>query len=161
MPSPTPTRAQKNIPVSALQLPSAKLKNSRFDNTLPHRYPLLSIHRKLHDRGTNYRHLVAQHLTAQHIFQPKVNHIFSPDGKKETIDSLLNSINKVVWTRSLSNEWGRLAQGNKHGVTSTDTIDFIHKYEVPEDKCVTYATYVLDYRPLKNKQYRERTIVGE
>ena len=55
---------------------------------------------------------------------------------------------------------GGLTQGNIHGVTSTDTIDFIHKYEVPDGKRVTYATYVVDYRPLKNEQYRVRITVG-
>ena len=60
----------------------------------------------------------------------------------------------------MSNEWGRLAQGNKHGVTSTDTIDFIHKHEVPDGKRVTYATYVVDYRPLKKEKYRVRITVG-
>ena len=89
-----------------------------------------------------------------------MHHIFTLDGKKETIDSLLNSINKVVWTRSLSNEWGRLAQGNKHGVTSTYTIYFIHNYEVPDGNRVTYAAYVVDYRPLKNEKYRVRITVG-
>ena len=31
---------------------------------------------------------------------------------------------------------------------------------MPQDKRVTYATYVLDYRPLKNDQYRVRITVG-
>ena len=158
--SQTPHHAPVTIPVSTLQNPSSQLKNARFRNTVPHKYPLRSLQRKAQNKSTNFRHLAAQHLTAQHIFQPKVNHIFTASGKKETIDSLLNSINKVVWTRSLSNEWGRLAQGNTHGVTSTDTIDFIHKYEVPTDKRITYATYVVDYRPLKNEQYRVRITVG-
>ena len=119
-----------------------------------------SLHRHKHNTGTNFRHLAAQHITAQNIFQPKVQHIFTADGKKETIDSLLNSLDKEIWTKSLSNEWGRLAQGNQHGVTSTDTIDFIHKYEVPTGCRVTYATYVVDYRPLKSEQYRVRITVG-
>ena len=60
---------------------------------------------------------------------------------------------REIWEIFLSNEWGRLAQGNKHGVSSTDTIDFIHKHEVPQGRDVTYATYVLDYRPLKSEPY--------
>ena len=67
---------------------------------------------------------------------------------------------KGIWTQSLSNEWGRLAQGNDNGVRSTDTIEFIFKYEVPKDSDVTYATYVLDYRPLKTEPYRVRITVG-
>ena len=60
----------------------------------------------------------------------------------------------------MSNEWGRLAQGNKYGVTSSDTIEFTSKHEVPTDKRVTYATYVLDYRPLKDEQHRIIITVG-
>ena len=97
---------------------------------------------------------------AQHLFQLKVNHIFKDNGKKETTDSLLNSVDKQIWTRSLSNEWGSLAQGNTHGVNGTDTIEFIHKRELPQDKNGTYATYVVDYRPLKEEKYRVRITVG-
>ena len=60
----------------------------------------------------------------------------------------------------MSNEWGWLAQGNKYGVTSSDTIELISKHEVPQDRRVTYATYVLDYKHLKDEQYRVRIIVG-
>ena len=72
----------------------------------------------------------------------------------------MNSINRHVWTRSLSNEWGRLAQGNKYGVTGTDTIECIAQQDVPTDKRVTYATYVVDYRPLKDEKYRVCITVG-
>ena len=70
-------QTSSNIPVSVLQQPSAKLKNARFKNTVPHKYPLRSLQRKPLDRGTNFRYLVVQHFTAQHLFQPKVNHIFT------------------------------------------------------------------------------------
>ena len=66
-----------------------------------------------------------------------------------------------MWTKSLSNEWGRPTQENIHGATSTDTIEFIFKHEVPQGLRVAYATYVLDYRPLKNEQYHVRITVGE
>ena len=73
---------------------------------------------------------------------------------------MLKVPNSSIWNKSLSNEWGRLAQGNIHGVRSTDTIDFILKKEVPDGTTVTYATYVLDYRPLKEEPYRVRITVG-
>ena len=44
----------------------------------------------------------------------------------------------------MSNEIGRLAQGNDRGVKLTDTIDFIFKNEMPTDKIVTYANFVCD-----------------
>ena len=44
----------------------------------------------------------------------------------------------------------RLAQGNKYGVTSTDTIDFIHYHEVPPDRKVIYGSMVFDQKNLSN-----------
>jgi hypothetical protein len=61
---------------------------------------------------------------------------------------------------NLSNEIGRLAQGNIHGVKATDTIDFISKKEVPHDQKVTYANFDINYRPLKSEKYRVRLVVG-
>ena len=86
--------------------------------------------------------------------------MFRPNGSKETIDSVLYSQARLVWEMSLSKEWGRLAQDNIHGFMSTYTIDFIHKHEVPRDRDVTYATYVLDHRPLKDEKFRVRITVG-
>ena len=70
------------------------------------------------------------------------------------MDSLLSGKNGTIWLRSLSNEWGRLANGNNTGVQGTDTIEFIHHHEVPKDRDVTYATFVLDFCPLKDEEYR-------
>ena len=47
-----------------------------------------------------------------------------------------------------------------HGARSTDTGNFIHKYEVPQDRDISYATYVLYYRTLKSEPYRVRITVG-
>ena len=60
----------------------------------------------------------------------------------------------------MSNEWGRLAQGNDHGVRSTHTTDFIQQHDVPAGRDVTYATYVLDYQQLKDKPHIVRITVG-
>ena len=80
--------------------------------------------------------------------------------KKETINTLLQGSDREIWTQSLSNEWGRLAQGNNHWVVSTNTIDFIHQHEVPKHRDVTYATSVMDYRPLKTEPHRVLITVG-
>ena len=153
--------------VGNLQQRSSALKNARFNNITAHRYPLRSKTlptRKhlpsLHNKGTNFRNLAAKQLLAQHLFQANANHIYRENGTKESIDSLLNGPTRHVWVRSLSNEWGRLAQGNDGGVQHTYTIDFIHKHEVPVDRDVTYATFVLDHRPLKTEEYRVRITVG-
>ena len=90
----------------------------------------------------------------------KLFHIYNgATGQKETIDSLLNGDNPYVWNCALSNEWGRLANGNSR-VEGTNTIQFIAQCEVPMGKKVTYATIVCDYRLLKTEQWRCRLVVG-
>ena len=111
--------------------------------------------------------VVAQHLTTHNLpySLPSTHvayHIFHPDGKKETIDTILQGSDCHIWTQSFSNEWGCLAQGKDAGVRSTDTIDFIHKHEVPVGRDITYATFVINYRPLKSKPHRIRiTVAGD
>ena len=92
--------------------------------------------------------------------QLQVHHIFRPDGKKETMDTILQDSDQGIWRQSLSNEWGRLSQGNKAGIQGTDTINFIHRTAVPKGRDVTYATFVLDYRPLKTEPHQVRITVG-
>ena len=135
-------------PIATIQNHSNQTKNIRFKNTNQHKYNLRSKQKPTH--------------IAQQIFDPSysINHIYTSDGKKETIDSLLKGNNSNIWEQSLSNEWGRLAQGNDKGVKGTNTIAFILKSEVPSDKKVTYASYVCDYRPLKDEPYRVRITVG-
>ena len=90
-----------------------------------------------------------------------IHHIYNEQtGKKETIDSLRNGINKIIWKKALSREWGRLASGTFENFSGTETIDFIYKAEVPGDRDVTYASFVCDYRPLKDDPYRVRIVVG-
>ena len=77
--------------------------------------------------ATNFRNIAARTILAQHLFAPTMHHLFQPNGRKETLDSVLRGNDAATWQRSLSNEIGRLAQGNDYGVTSTDTIEFIRK----------------------------------
>ena len=131
------TSPQSFTPTSVLLSHSKKPKNLRFNNKNDHRYPLRSktkstLRSATHKLGTNFKDLASRLLVAQHMFQHKACHIFRPNGTKETIDSMLQGPLRAVWEKSLSNEWGRLAQGNKYGVRSTDTIDFVHKHEVPK-----------------------------
>jgi hypothetical protein len=103
-----------------------------------------------------------QHMQAIALatFHHDVNHIYNDLGKKENIDTLLHGNNGTTWTTSLCNEFGRLAQGFNDKIVGTDTIDFIHKNEVPSDKKVTYGNFICDYRPLKSEPYRVRLTVG-
>ena len=77
------------------------------------------------------------------------------------MEDLLNNLDVTsTWDKALSNEWGRLAQGNIYGIKHTDTIEFIHQSEVPKDKKETYDSFVCDHRPLKSEQWRVRLVVG-
>ena len=187
-PPPTaPSPIDTGVRLSQLQNPRNSPKNQRFPATPTHQYQLRSksnfdqplqpaqsrarLARRTHEprmRGRNS--LAAQHLaiTSPHhhlnslsaFLSPQVNHIYRPDGNKETIDTILKGSDRTIWNRSLSNEWGRLAQGNDTGVRATDTIEFIPRREVPLGRDVTYATFVIDYRPLKAEPYRIRITVG-
>jgi hypothetical protein len=69
---------------------------------------------------------------------------------------------KDVWNRSSADEFGRLAQGVGGRVKGTDTIRFIHKHEVPQDrfKDVTYIKFVCTIRTEKKDPYRTRATMG-
>ena len=76
------------------------------------------------------------------------------------MDTLLNGINGVNWTQSLSNEWDRLGDGRLGKVKGTNTIQFIPKHAVPLNRKVTYGNFVCDHRPLKTEPLRVRLTVG-
>ena len=78
-----------------------------------------------------------------------------------TVNKLLSGPDNEKWNRALSDEWGRLAQGNKYGVKAQDAIDFISKHDVPTGRKVTYAQFVCDHCPLKTESWRIRIVVGE
>jgi hypothetical protein len=111
----------------------------------------------LRPRQNSFKHRATQRLVAQHVFEEKHTafHIYHPTtGKKQSLDTLLKSDDRAVWLRGLSNECGRLANGNRYGVKGTNTIKFIPKTSVPHDRKVTYASFVCDHRPLKTEKHR-------
>ena len=97
-------------------------------------------------------------LRAQSIVQ-YINHIYNNNGQRQSLDKLLQGDNKLVWSKGLTNELGRIAQG-VHDIIGNDTVDYIHKSDVPPGAIVTYANFICDYRPLKEEQYRVRLTVG-
>jgi hypothetical protein len=102
-----------------------------------------------------------QHIQAIQTFKHNVNHIYNEQGKKETLDTLLNGKDSAIWMNSLANEFGRLAQGClANSILGTDTIDFIHRHEVPSNKQVTYGNFICDHRPLKTETHRVRCTAG-
>ena len=100
-----------------------------------------------------YRARAINSIHAQHVFQPSISHIFDSAGKKQSLDKLLaGEHGNSRWNPALSNEWGRLAQGNNTGIECTNTIDFVPFSSVPQNKKVTYASFACDHRPLKAEQ---------
>ena len=95
------------------------------------------------------------------LFTYKANHICNKiTGKRESAESLLYSSDRKVWSKAVSNEYGRLAQGNIHGEKSTNTINFIPFNQVPSNRQVTYGSMIFDHRPLKPEPNRCRLVVG-
>ena len=60
-----------------------------------------------------------------------LNHIYDSAGKRQSLKTLLQGKDNIICNKRTSNKFGRSTQGNIHGVTSTDTMDFIHEHEVP------------------------------
>jgi hypothetical protein len=70
---------------------------------------------------------------------------------------------KNAWAKSAANKFGCLMQGLKDGrVKGTDTIKFIHKYQVPAEriKDVTYGSFRCNYKPNKEEKECTRLTAG-
>jgi hypothetical protein len=63
-----------------------------------------------------------------------------------------------IWTKAGANEFGRLAQGVGGRIDGTNTIFFVHKHEIPQDrlKDVTYIKFVSSIRTQKKEPHRIR-----
>ena len=91
---------------------------------------------------------------------PSDFHIYTMQGKKETLDRLLVGINSDTWWKALGNETGRLSNWIGNQARAKNTINFIQKEEVPRGHTVTYKIFVSDYRPLKSEPFRVYWRVG-
>ena len=122
---------------------------------------MLNAHKKLRQRFHPLNSFTPPHVF-NHIQIPLsvANHIYTDKGHKMSLETLLTCANANRWDTALSNELGRLTQGNNTGITSQDAMDFIHYHEVPSTAKVTYASFVCDYRPLKDEPWRVRLVVG-
>ena len=97
--------------------------------------------------------------SAAHYKHNAVN-VYDKSEQQQKLDKVRAGAYADKWEKALSNEWGRLAQGNDAGIVGTDNIQFIQRQDVPSDKRVTYVTFVLDYMSLKTKKYRVRITEG-
>ena len=128
--------------------------NTPANNTLMHQ-----LARVLHQRAQQHNH---QHLTnfQKNAYRhPTINHIYDSLGRKQTLSRLLQGEDKILWQRSASNEFGRLAQGNDYGISGTNTIEFITPTDLPPQAKTTYASFVCDIRLLKKETHRVRMVV--
>ena len=106
----------------------------------------------------SFQHLFSSKDGLKHL--QKLNHIFDDKGNKMNMDKLLlNTRTSSVWGPALENELGRLSQGFKNRVKAQDAMDFITFAEIPQDRKVTYANFICDYRPLKTEKFRVRMTI--
>ena len=88
---------------------TTRVQDSRTKGAEPFKQTRYNL-RKSSNKSTNFKHKAATHLLAQHIFaKQSAAHVFNDNGKKETINTLLFGHDLTLWTKSLSNELGRLA----------------------------------------------------
>jgi hypothetical protein len=157
---PVPRVEPTQVPIAAVPRVNKQKSSIPPSQSLP---AIIQRHglRPNRTRDYSYRHHATNFLIAQHVFnRQSISHVYNTQGRKETLDSLLRGPQAEIWTKSLSNELGRLANGNKHGVKATNTIEFISQRNVPSDRAVTYANFICDYRPLKSEKFRVRLVVG-
>jgi hypothetical protein len=123
---------------------------------------------RLHfDPRTHRRHLIQTVQLAVQYDPTIAGKMYHPvTGKAENIDSLLRGPDAIKWYTSLTNEWGRCAQGLKKSrsaatqIVGNNTIFFIKPQSVPPGRKITYATFVCTMRPGKAEQWRIRMTVG-
>ena len=81
-------------------------------------------------------------------------------GKIQGYTQIIRRPYKDTWTTAFSNNIGRLSQGVGNRVKGTNKIFFIHHFEVPVGKRVTYGRIVVSTRPNKAETHRVRINIG-
>ena len=76
--------------------------------------------------------------------------VWDPEQQKmlEFRDLVKNPATKQVWTTSLANEFGRLAQGIRD-IKGSNCIRFVHKHQIPKGRNITFTRLMVDERPGK------------
>ena len=93
-------------------------------------------------------HQSLQRLHTQTIFREnQALHRYNVNGGKDTMSFLLKRDNSTRWYEGLSNEWGRIWQGNDHGIKCTDTLVYIQSQEVQKDRKVTDGSFYVTTYP--------------
>ena len=109
-------------------------------------------------------HRPTRNTTLPAWMQDYVQNIFDVNSGKvlKYRQLITNPHYQTVWNTSSANEFGRLAQGIGNRIKGTDTIVFVHKRQVPQDrmKDVTYVKFVCELKPNKTEVHRTRMAVG-
>ena len=159
-------RVLDSSPVAAPTAPTTVPKPPPLHPTplLQRKSPRARLSRLRFDSRTHQRHPLVQFVHHDPTIAGKM---YNPDtGRAETIDSLLSGPDSLIWTKSLSNEWGRCTQGLKKSrslseqISGNHTMVFIKPHQVPAGRKVTYATFVCTMRPGKTEVFRIRMTVG-
>eukprot|EP00804_Cyclotella_cryptica_P009373 CCRYP_018077-RA/>CCRYP_018077-RA protein AED:0.09 eAED:0.09 QI:0/0/0/1/1/1/2/0/1069 len=118
----------------------------------------------LHFLATCHIGITAAQAT-QRRYPPDMLHAVLNDETGELMEYrhlLANPKYRDTWQNSYGKELGRLAQGLPGIVKGTNTIAFIQRTHVPQDrwKDVTYGRIVANFRPEKDDPYRISLTVG-
>ena len=91
-----------------------------------------------------------------------IHHVIHPTtGKacsyKKLVTGTVPGQNSKTWSTALANEFGRLANGvGTRMPTGTNTINFIKRDQVPQDRKITYGNMICDIRPHKAEKHQVR-----
>eukprot|EP00804_Cyclotella_cryptica_P002957 CCRYP_013294-RA/>CCRYP_013294-RA protein AED:0.17 eAED:0.16 QI:0/0/0/1/1/1/2/0/794 len=118
----------------------------------------------LHILSTHHNGITASQATQQ-CYPTDMLHAVLNDETGELMEYrhlLSNPKYHDTWKNAYGKELGRLAQGIPGIVKGTNTIVFIHKTTVPQDrwKDITYGRIVANFCPQKDDPYRIRLTVG-
>ena len=168
-PSPTPIVSPRSaLPLAPVSLPRVPVSVSSKLLPLPaailRQSPRGRLTRLMFDPRTHRRLPLAQSIQHDPTIAGKM---YNPTtGKPENIDSLLRGPDSLLWSTSLSNEWGRCTQGltksrsRDDQILGNNTMVFIYPHQIPPGRKVTYANFVCTMRPGKAEPYRIRMTVG-
>ena len=79
-----------------------------------------------------------------------INHIYNNEGKRQSIDKMLQSENTHIWSHSLSNETVTIVQGTRN-IQDNEIVNYIPKSKVPTGAIVVYSNFICDFKPLKTE----------
>ena len=117
-----------------------------------HRYPLRSL-----------QHLANNICESNVVSESETCNAVMETATGDTLHyrDLIKGPNAHIWLTSCANDFGRLAQGvGTRMPTGTNTIFFIPKSKVPNDRKVSYINPVASIRPNKAEVYRVRLTAG-